>query len=223
MPGRPELDEIVLGDDPHAWHALGFTVVDDVVALGGVRIRLAGSGGGGGGSGFLGWSLRNLRDGADLDGLDASISHAPPPAPAQHPIGATAVDHLVALTPDFDRTVAALRAADLDYRRTREAGGGTRQAFFVIGPCLLELGGPARGADLPPGEHALAPGQDAPRLWGMTLVVDDIDAAAARLGDLLGRVKDAVQPGRRIATVRREAGLGVPLALITPRAKGARG
>jgi hypothetical protein len=48
-------------------------------------------------------------------------------------------------------------------------------------------------------------------------VVDDLEAAAERLGDRLGRVKDAVQPGRRIATVRREAGLGVPLALMTPR------
>jgi hypothetical protein len=34
---------------------------------------------------------------------------------------------------------------------------------------------------------------------------------------LLGDIRDAVQPGRRIATVRREAGLGVPVALMTPR------
>ena len=213
MPGRPELDEIVLGDEPGAWRSLGFTVVDDVVALGGVRIRLAGGGGG-----IVGWSLRNLRGGADLDGLDASVSHAPAPVPVEHALGTTAVDHVVALTPDFDRTVNALRASGLDYRRTREAGSGMRQAFFVLGPCLLELGGPARADDPPaPGQDPPAPSEDAPRLWGMTLVVDDIDAAAARLGDLLGRVKDAVQPGRRIATVRREAGLGVPLALITPR------
>lgn len=211
---RPELDEIVLADDPQAWRSLGFTVVENTVALGGVRIRL-----GAPGHGIVGWSLRGLPAGANLDGLDASVSHAPPPARVEHPLGATAVDHVVALTPDFDRTVRALRDAGLDYRRTREAGGGAReasgagpreaggglrQAFFVLGPCLLELGGPVAE-------------EDAPRLWGMTLVVDDIDAAAARLGDLLGRAKDAVQPGRRIATVRREAGLGVPVALITPR------
>jgi hypothetical protein len=35
------------------------------------------------------------------------------------------------------------------------------------------------------------------------------------MGEKLGEVHDAVQPGRRIATVRREAGLGVPVALIT--------
>jgi hypothetical protein len=47
--------------------------------------------------------------------------------------------------------------------------------------------------------------------------VADLDAAAERLGDRLGRARDAVQRGRRIATVRPEAGLGPPVALITPR------
>jgi hypothetical protein len=194
---RPELDEIALGDPPGTWEALGFTVAGGVVALGGVRIRL-----GERGEGIVGWSLRNVDEGADLDGLPTSVSHAPPPAATEHAIGATAVDHVVALTPDFDRTVAKLRAAKLDYRRARQAGNGARQAFFVLGPCLLELGGPA-------GEGV--------RFWGLTLVVDDLDAAAARLGDLLGRPKDAVQPGRRIATVRPAANIGVPLALMTPR------
>jgi hypothetical protein len=111
----------------------------------------------------------------------------------------------VALTPDFDRTVGKLRTAGLDYRSSRDAGNGFRQAFFVLGPCLLELGGPAEG-DV--------------RFWGLTLIVEDLDAAAERLGERLGRVKDAVQPGRRIATLRPEAGLGVPVALMTPRRLG---
>jgi hypothetical protein len=196
---RPELDEIGLGDDPSTWSRLGFTVVDGAVNVGGVRIRL-----GAPGTGFVGWSLRHLpAEHAQLDGLRPEISkHAPPPHRVEHPIGALAVDHIVALTDDLDRTTAALSAAGLDYRATRDAGGGFRQAFFVLGPCLLELGGPTG---------------DAPRLWGITLVVDDIDAAAERLGDHLGDVKEAVQPSRRIATVRPEAGIGVPLALISPR------
>jgi hypothetical protein len=194
---RPELDEIVLADAPQVWQALGFTVAGDVVALGGVRIRL-----GARGHGIVGWSLRGISDGEDLDGLDTRVSHAPYPAATEHANGATAVDHVVALTPDLDRTVQKLRAAGLDYRSTRDAGSGLRQAFFVLGPCLLELGGPTEG-DV--------------RFWGLTLVVDDLDAAAAQLGDRLGRLKDAVQPGRRIATLRREAGLGVPVALMTPR------
>ena len=43
-----------------------------------------------------------------------------------------------------------------------------------------------------------------------------MDAAAAALGDLLGSPRDAVQPGRRIATLRPEAGLGPAIAFMTP-------
>ena len=42
-------------------------------------------------------------------------------------------------------------------------------------------------------------------------------ASMRLLGERLGRVKDAVQPGRRIATVRPDACGGLALALITPR------
>ncbi len=192
-----ELDELALGDAPEVWRRLGFTVADGVIALGGVRLRLGAEG-----EGIVGWRLRGLELGHDLDGLVACPSTDPPPGPVEHPIGATAGDHVVALTPDLDRTARRLEQAGLARRRTRDAGGGFRQTFFVLGPCLLELGGPAEG-DV--------------RFWGLTLVVEDLDAAAARLGDRLGRVKDAVQPGRRIATLRREAGVGVPVALMTPR------
>ena len=55
------------------------------------------------------------------------------------------------------------------------------------------------------------------RFWGLVLNVDDIDAACALLGDeRIGAAKDAVQPGRRIATVSGEVGLGLPVALMTP-------
>ena len=195
---RPELDEILIAGPPDAWAALGLTVEDGVAAIGGVRLRF-----GAAGEGIAGWTLRGLDEGAELDGLPTGVSHASPPAAVDHPLRMTAVDHVVAFTPDVDRTVAALCAAGLDHRATRDAGGGRRQAFFVLGPCLLELGGPVEGKV---------------HFWGLTLVVDDIDAAAERLGDRLGRVKEAVQPGRRIATVRPEAGLGVPVALMTPRA-----
>jgi hypothetical protein len=189
---RPELDELALEDPPEAWEALGFTADEHgVISLGGVRIRL--------GAAAVGLKLRGLEEGAhDFDGLLIGPSIAPPPAPVEHPIGATAVDHVVALTPDLARTTRKLVAAGLDHRPSPAA-----QEFFVLGPCLLELGGPV-------GDH--------PRIWGLTLVVADLERAAAQLGDRLGRVKDAVQPGRRIATVRsQEAGIATPLALMTPR------
>jgi hypothetical protein len=52
---------------------------------------------------------------------------------------------------------------------------------------------------------------------GLVISVADLDDAAARLGPWLGAPRDAVQPGRRIATVAPEAGLSVALALMTPR------
>ena len=196
---RPEVATLALGDAPQAWQRLGFTITGSAkneIALGGMRLCL-----GADGDGIVGWTFRNLTDG-NLDGLNASPASGGPPAPVEHANTASAVDHVVALTPDFDRTVARLRDAGLDYRRTRDAGDGARQAFFVLGPCLLELGGPVDGEV---------------RFWGLTIVVDDLDAAAERLGDRLGPIKDAVQPGRRIATVRPEAGLGVPVAFMSPR------
>jgi hypothetical protein len=78
---------------------------------------------------------------------------------------------------------------------------GTADAFHRLGPLVLEV--VATGA--------------APALWGLVVVVADLDACARDLGPLLGSVKPAVQPGRRIATVRSEAGLPVALALMTPQ------
>ena len=40
---------------------------------------------------------------------------------------------------------------------------------------------------------------------GLAYTVADLDALPARYGEGLGRVKDAVQPGRRIATLRHRA------------------
>ena len=166
---RPELAELRVPGDPAAWERLGFAVVDGGVALGGVWIRFADA---------WGWTLGT-----------------PGARRVEHPNGATGIDHVVLLTDDFDATVGRLRREGLDYRRTRDGGGGHRQAFFVLGPCLLEVGGPVDGGE---------------RLWGVTLVAPDL----APFG---GHPKDAVQPGRRITTVPREAGLGIPVAVMTPR------
>ena len=47
--------------------------------------------------------------------------------------------------------------------------------------------------------------------------VADLDGLCERLGpSVISPAKDAVQPGRRIATVRAEIGLGLPVALMTP-------
>ncbi|HEY4589083.1 MAG TPA: hypothetical protein VII86_07635, partial [Thermoanaerobaculia bacterium] len=63
-------------------------------------------------------------------------------------------------------------------------------------------------------EHArVEPGPA--RFWGITFAVADLDTCAELLRDRLGSIHDAVQPGRRIATVRPGAELGLPVALIS--------
>jgi hypothetical protein len=216
----PTIDELTVADPPDAWRGCGFEVDGDTCVVGDVRIRLTG---GEDGKGLAGWSLRGLAgegdlDGlageGDLDGLPTTRSERPPPDQCpEHANGVTALDHVVAITPDLDRTVAALQGAGLDLRRIREEptpAGAPRQAFFRLGGIILEV------VQEPPVaiERGGGPGRPA-FFWGLALVAPDLDASVAWLGDRAGDARDAVQPGRRIATLRRSAGLGLPVALIT--------
>jgi hypothetical protein len=115
----------------------------------------------------------------------------------------TRIDHFVIVSPDFDRTAASLQAAAMPLRRVRDAGG-FRQGFRRLGPAILELVEAVQMADGPA------------RFWGLTLIASDLDALAARLGDRLRPIKDAVQPGRRIATLDRVAGLRTNVAFMSP-------
>jgi hypothetical protein len=206
----PTIEELVLADEPERWSALGFTVRDRGIQLGGVRLRLAGSAAG---RGILGWSLRAIAS-TELDGLPTTRSDSPPspPAPA-HPNGAERIDHIVAMTPALDRSVQALLAAGLELRRIREQptpAGAPRQAFFRLGAEILEV------VQEPDGVVEQQGGVDRPaRLWGLALVMQDLKRAVELLGPLVSETRPAVQPGRQIATVRRSAGLAVPLALMS--------
>ena len=204
------IDELTLADDPAVWAALGFTVADGRCRLGTVEMRFSGRESG---RGIAGWSLRDIA-GTELDGLPTTISEraARPPAPA-HPNGVLAIDHVVAMSPDFRRSVAALQLAGLDLRRVREEptpAGAPRQAFFRLGSEILEL------VQEPEEVVRRAGGADHPaRFWGLALVVEDIDDTAEQMGPHAGELPAAVQPGRRIATLRRSAGLAVPVALMS--------
>jgi hypothetical protein len=189
-----------LADSPQSWEALGFTVDAGVVHLGGVRVHLDG---GGGESAIPGWALRGVRPAEDIDGLPTVVTDDGAPADRSHPNGALAVDHVVVVTPDFDRTQHALEDAGLPLRRIRDAGG-FRQGFRRLGPAILEL---VEARDGPPGPA---------RFWGLVVTVEDLPALAARLADRLGPIKAAVQPGRDIATLRRECGLSLAVAFMNP-------
>ncbi len=204
MNSRPhQLRSIEIGDSPKSWAAAGFTVADGAVTIGSTSIQLA-----------TGASRGISRLG--VDGIDGSIDGMPfgasrsttdrAPAHVNHVV---AIDHLVAMSSDVDRTIAALRSADIELRRERHFGEGDdarRQAFFWLGDVILELVGPAAAG---------AEGQAA--LWGLALTCDDLDVAKGHLGDMLSDPKTAVQPGRRIATLRtRDLDISVPVALMSP-------
>jgi hypothetical protein len=160
------------------------------------------------------WSVREL-DSLDLDGLDTQASERPAEPVAAHPNGVVSIDHLVAMTPDLDRSVAALERAGLDLRRIREQptpGGAPRQGFFRMGELILEV------VQAPPGTRMGDDPSGPARLWGISFLVEHLEPAAELLGEALGTPRDAVQPGRRIATLRKEAGLGPAIAFMTPGA-----
>lgn len=211
----PTVDELAVADTPAAWSALGFEVDDDVCVVGDVRIRLAGSGAG---KGLTGWSVRDLES-TELDGLATTRSDRRPPGErSAHPNGVTAIDHVVAITPALERTTLALQGAGLDLRRIREQptpAGAPRQAFFRLGATILEV------VQEPPEAIERAGGDHPAFFWGLALVAPDLDATVAGLGDRVSEIRPAVQPGRRIATLRRTAGISVPVALMTPPPEGA--
>lgn len=202
--------EFGVADPADAWAAAGFTVgPDDVCRVGGVGIRLVGRDRG---LGIVGWALRGLPDGwgDDLDGIPTATTDAVVGAPGPaHANGVLAIDHVVLLTPDLGRTVAALAGAGAAPRRERDGrlgGRPMRQVFFRFGEVIVEVVGSPEESN--PGPATL---------WGLTYVVDDVDASAALFGDRASPVKDAVQPGRRITTLRhRDLGLSVRTALISP-------
>jgi hypothetical protein len=173
--------------DAGAWREAGFTVdADGACRIGHVRMQT-----GVGESGISGWTL----------GPDPIVESA------EHPNGTTVLDHLVVFTDDPDRTTLAYADLGLEARRVRDLGNGTSQTFFRAGEVIVELVGPIA---------ATAAESEGERFFGLSPEVADLDACARLLGDRLGSIKDATQPGRRIASLRHEAcGLTVPIAFIS--------
>jgi hypothetical protein len=209
---RPRLVALELRAEPDAWRATGFAVQEGGrCGIGTTDLVLSGGEGG-----FAGWTIAGVIPGDDgLDGVPTLVdaSAQAPDAPAAHPNGVRAIDHVVLTTPDTARTFETLEAAGFELRRVRDAGTPQRplrQGFLLFADVLLEVVGPPEPA---PGT-ASAPAA----LWGITLVAEDLGAAAAAFGaGSLSAPRPAVQPGREIAVVARAAGLGVRVALMTPR------
>lgn len=186
------LEGIRIGTSGAALARLGLAVDDDGRAgVGGVTLETVP------GEGILGLDLT----GVPADGPLPLVEVGRRPD-GNHPLGATAVDHVVVLCGDVEGTISRLGTEPrrLDRRDGRVYG------FVVAETALLEFVGPEE-----PDERPARP-------WGLALTVADVDVAAAHLGDACGAPKEAVQPGRRIATVRHdELGLHVPTVLLSPR------
>ena len=205
------IEELEIADPADAWRQAGFSVDSDAVCrVGGVRIRLVGRARG---AGIVGWSLRGLPSNGsvgDLDGIPTTTSSALAAAPAAHANGVTAIDHIVLLSPDLGRTVESLVSIGVHPRRERDAelgGRPVRQIFFRLGEVIVEVVGSPETVSEGPST-----------LWGITYVAADIDATASFFGDRTTPVKEAVQPGRRITTLRHdELRISVRSAVISAR------
>lgn len=128
--------------------------------------------------------------------------------PGPHPNGVIAIDHVVILTPDTARTTGALEAVGFEVRRVRETdqyGSPMLQTFFRAGPVIVELVGPV-----------VPLGDGDPGFFGVAHIVEDIDATAAFVAPAIGEIKDAVQDGRRVATLRhRDLDMSVATAFMS--------
>src|SRR4051812_31669785 len=163
----PSIDELSIAADGGAWARAGFDVEDGACQVGAIRLRFVGEG-----RGIVAWSLRGL-DSEELDGLPTTVSESEPPPPAPpHRNGAISIDHVVAFSPDLERTLESLRGAGLDFRRLREGptpGGSERQGFFRLGEALLEV------IEAPGGSRIHSDPAGPARLWGLAFLVESLE------------------------------------------------
>ncbi len=210
----PVLRSLIIGDNASAWAAGGFDVIEHHgrahTMVGDVSIELIGPSDG---RGIVAWRM----DGADVDEIDGitTLRSSPPAAEVETPRHSnlsTHIDHVVMFTPDLDRTVAALEACGFEARRIRDVPGKgepKRQVFFWAGPTIIELVGPLEPTGAGPAS-----------LWGLAITCADLDAARDHLGDRLGQPKEAVQQGRRIATLRtRDLDMSPSIAFMSPHSE----
>jgi len=215
--GDPRVEYLSVVGEVDTWRSLGLTVTEQgLIPLVGTSLRVvaaapAGSVNSGSATGpypvgIVGWALSGVEETADIDGLSTDLVESTVPVFAGHRLGATGLDHVVVSTHDLERTSAAISAATgCELKRIRELGT-MRQGFHRIGRggLIVEL---VERPDVPEGPA---------EFWGLVLIVDDLDVACDLIGaDRISPPKDAVQPGRRIATIRAEVGLGLPVALMT--------
>ena len=197
---------LTIAGDPETWRSIGLTVGGDgLIPLFGTGLKVA-SPTGADDAGIVGWGLSGIEPVPMIAGLPVDVVDAAPPSFADHALGAAELDHVVIMTSSLETVSGAVAdATGCALKRTRELGAIT-QGFHRIGRggLIVEI------VEHPDYDR------DEAEFWGLVINVDDLDAACALLGpERVSEPKDAVQPGRRIATIRSEVGLGTAVALMT--------
>jgi hypothetical protein len=194
------VSELMVGASAAAWQKVGLTVEDQAAQIGAVMLRFAPHE-----QGLARWGLAGLppasRAVTDIDGLPiADVPLPSGPAP-EHEMGAIRLELITLVTTSLLRTADAIEAV------TGEPLMSVRRSFgFVrLGEVLAEIAESDRAS----GDHAV--------FGGFVIVVEQLEELTARLGpDVISEARIAVQYGRHIATFRPGAGLGTPVAAMTP-------
>ena len=204
-PRRPTLTALHLGDPADRWEALGFTVVDDTIALAGLRLVLG----------------RPSR--ASSAGRSPGSSRSPTSTASRRPSshGPSRRRHATRTARLSSTTSSSRRPTSIGPPRRWRCTGCRCAGFARWGTSPPRAafgrasGASARGSWSSSRPSRCPPGPAA--FWGLVVVLPDLGWLASHLGSgVVGEPKPAVQPGRQIVTLKRAAGLGQPLAFMSP-------
>ena len=206
--GTARVEWLTITGDIDTWRSLGLSVTDDgLIPLFGTALRIVSPEAEDVPAGIVGWALSGIDDTTtSIAGLTTTVVEQLAPIFATHSLGARSIDHVVVMTGDLEQTTGDVAlATGCELKRIREVGK-IRQGFHHIG----------RGGLIVEVVQHEDDDRSAAEFWGLVIIVEDLDEACAQLGaDRVGEPKDAVQPGRRIATIRSSVGLGTAVALMS--------
>jgi hypothetical protein len=199
------LTTLTLGDMPEAWRKAGFSVSNDTVVVGDISIRLTGAGGGLRQIGFSGCSMAHP---LQLPGVETVIA----PTRAQqvlHPNTTTSLAEVVLYAQRLQEFVTGMRRAGVQTHKRRDPQPigdhsvatflfpGQKLRLLVFGP-NDEASDPSRNPKMWMMGHGL--GHGSTELTGYLPLVREHPPPGV-VSDCVGPSKEAVQKGRRIATL----------------------
>ena len=210
-----QLVVVTLNENPEYWELLGFSLSREKTGrssfmLGQVKFVFTPASGPKGISSVKAFGINGPIDSLPFKEIsNDAVQNMAFQERSSHRNAISKIDHLVVTTADCDRTTSAFESAGFPSRRVRRFGNQenlTRQTFFWLGDVILELVGP----DSPSGSEQ-------PAFWGLALVSENIAETLSVFGDLCTPLKQAVQAGRSITTVKTgDIGISVPIAVMTP-------